>query len=63
MDEEEEEEEKEERKEELLGMSEDDSEPGILPITNNEAPRISPRRTVELEDPDFKIEMWKNYMR
>jgi hypothetical protein len=56
MEEEEEEEEEEEGKEALPGMSEDDSEPGIMPITNNAPPRNPPSRTVELEDQDFEIQ-------
>jgi hypothetical protein len=54
--EEEEEEEEEEGKEELPGMSEDDSEPGVMLITNNAPPRNPPSHTVELEDQDFEIQ-------
>jgi hypothetical protein len=49
-------EEEEERKEELPGMLEDNSEPGIMPITNNPPQRYHPRHTVELEDQDFEIQ-------
>jgi len=53
------EEEKEgEGKEELPGMPEDqdDSDPGIMPITNNVRPRHSSGRTAKQEDQDFDIQ-------
>jgi len=54
--EEQEEEEQQEGTEELPGMSEDNSELGIMPITNNAPQRNPPSRTVELEDQDFEIQ-------
>jgi hypothetical protein len=54
--EEEAEEEVEDGKGELPEISEDNSEPGIMPITNNPSPRNPPSRTAELEDQDFEIQ-------
>jgi hypothetical protein len=53
-----EEEEEGEGKEELPGMPEDqdDSDPGIMPITIIALPRYSSRRTAEHEDQDFDIQ-------
>jgi len=50
------EEEMKEAKEELLGMSEEDLELGIMLITNNAPLRNSPSPTVELEDEDFETQ-------
>jgi len=53
-----EEEEEGEGKEELPGMPEDqdDSDPGIMPITNNALPSHSSGQTAEQEDQDFDIQ-------
>jgi hypothetical protein len=53
-----EEEEEGEGKEELPGMLEDqdDSDLGIMPITNNALPSHSSGRTAEQEDQDFDIQ-------
>jgi hypothetical protein len=56
MEEEEKEEEEEKGKEELPGMSEDDLEPWIMPITNNVLLRNPPSRTVDQEEQDFKVQ-------
>jgi hypothetical protein len=53
--EEEVEEEEDNGKKELPGMSEDITEPGSMPITNNSTPRNPLRCIVELEDQDFEI--------
>jgi len=49
-------EDEEDVKAELLGMPEDDSELGIMLITITASRRISPSRTVQLEEKDFKIQ-------
>ena len=53
-----EEEEEGEGKEELPGMAEDldNSDPGIMPITNNALPSHASGRTAEQEDQDFDIQ-------
>jgi hypothetical protein len=56
MEEEKKEEEEENGKEELPGMSEDDLEPWIMPITNNVLLRNPPSCTVDQEEQDFKIQ-------
>ena len=43
-------------KEELLGMSEDNLDPGFMLINTNIAARYSPSRTVDLEDQDFELQ-------
>jgi hypothetical protein len=52
-----------EQKEELPGMSEDDSEPGIMPISNNASLKNPSTCTVNLRTKISRIKMSKNLIR